>query len=121
LTESSLLQQSYEPDGKLVRLPAAQGRIASIRGTACTFVSKGLAFNAAQGSRSGIFQFAKQDPELAFCDPIASHQQLDREIVKQLVERRLDATLMIEHDLLPPPFDPGTQLASLRHMWLLSF
>ena len=78
---------------------------------ACACVSKGLGFNAAQMSLSDIFQFAKQHPDIAFRDPIASHQQLNREVIKQLVERRLDAT-SIEHDFLPLRFHPDRRLAS---------
>jgi hypothetical protein len=62
---------------------------------------------------SDVFYFAKQHPDVVLRDPIASHQQLHREIVKQLVERRLDATL-IEHHFLPLQFDPVGEPAQLR-------
>src|SRR5215831_17448062 len=108
--DAFIIQQSYEPDRSL---SASRLGIPPPSGAWLACVSKGLGFNADQGSRSDIFQFAKQHPEVAFRGPIASHDQLHREIVKQLIERRLNATL-IEHDFLPLRFHPGSQLASLR-------
>src|SRR5262247_2515051 len=52
---------------------------------------------------SDILQVTKQRFDIAFRHPIASHKKLHREIVKQLVERRLGTTLL-EHDCLPLRF-----------------
>jgi hypothetical protein len=53
-----------------------------------------------------ILQYTKQRPNIAFRYAIASHKESHRSILKQFVQRWLDAA-PVKHDFLPPQFRHG--------------